>query len=85
LTAQGFHVDIEKGSLGEDELVERLRNGNYQILGIRSKTNVTAKVVEAANSVSHTLHPSPFLLTWLTDGGVPSCSSLVASALARTK
>lgn len=51
LRDQGFHVDTEKGSLGEDELIERLREGKYTALGIRSKTNVTKKVIDSAPSV----------------------------------
>jgi D-3-phosphoglycerate dehydrogenase len=51
LREQGYHVDTEKGSLGEDELIERLRAGHYTALGIRSKTNVTKKVIDAAPSV----------------------------------
>lgn len=42
--------DIEvvriKGALGEDELIEALKG--VQILGIRSKTNVTARVLQAS-------------------------------------
>ena len=43
---QGFNVDIRKGALDEDELIEAIRD--VQILGIRSKTNVSRTVLENA-------------------------------------
>ncbi|GAA99161.1 uncharacterized protein L969DRAFT_103892 [Mixia osmundae IAM 14324] len=49
--AQGYHVDTEKGALGEDELIERLIQGRYTAVGIRSKTRVTAKVIEAVRDL----------------------------------
>ena len=43
---EGFQVEVVKGALGEDELAARLRD--VHVLGIRSKTRVTAKsLVEA--------------------------------------
>jgi D-3-phosphoglycerate dehydrogenase len=44
---EGYNVELLKGGLDEEELSERIRN--VSILGIRSKTNVTAKVLENAN------------------------------------
>lgn len=55
LKDQNYVVDTEKGSLGEDELIDRLRKGEYQILGIRSKTKVTKRVIESCPSVGSTL------------------------------
>lgn len=52
--AQGYEVDTEKGALGEEELIQRLVKGGYSAVGIRSKTKVTAKVIESVN-VSVTL------------------------------
>lgn len=49
LEAEGFVVDTEKGALEESSLVERIEN--YHLLGIRSKTKVTAKVIEKANKL----------------------------------
>ncbi|KNE67187.1 phosphoglycerate dehydrogenase [Allomyces macrogynus ATCC 38327] len=46
LEAAGFQVETLKGALSEDELIARI--GDVQVLGIRSKTHVTAKVLEAA-------------------------------------
>ncbi len=43
---QGFKVEVEKGALSEEELCQRLKN--VAILGIRSKTNVSQKVLDAA-------------------------------------
>ena len=50
--AQGYAVDTEKIALGEDDLIRRLVSGNYSALGIRSKTKVTAKVIESVKNVS---------------------------------
>ncbi len=44
---QGFPVEIVKGALSETELAERIKG--VSILGIRSKTQVTARVLEAAD------------------------------------
>jgi D-3-phosphoglycerate dehydrogenase len=46
LTAAGFAVETLDRALDEDELIERL--GGVTLLGIRSKTNVTARVLGAA-------------------------------------
>lgn len=43
---QGFTVEAESRSLSEDELIERLND--VHILGIRSKTQVSARVLENA-------------------------------------
>ncbi len=43
---EGYKVEIEKGAMDEDELIERIKN--VSILGIRSKTNVTKKVLDNA-------------------------------------
>lgn len=50
--AQNYIVDTEKGALSEQELIDRLVKGNYSALGIRSKTKVTAKVIDSVKSVS---------------------------------
>jgi D-3-phosphoglycerate dehydrogenase len=44
---EGYNVETIKGALDEDELCEKIKN--VQILGIRSKTQVTKKVLESAN------------------------------------
>ena len=46
---EGFNVEIRKGALDEDELIESIRD--VSILGIRSKTNVTPRVLEHANKL----------------------------------
>lgn len=46
LKQEGFQVDLEKSALNENDLAERL--SNYDILGIRSKTQVTSKVLKNA-------------------------------------
>ncbi|BGP30714.1 D-3-phosphoglycerate dehydrogenase 2 [Rhodotorula toruloides] len=45
LKAQGFVVEEVKKALGEQELIQRLKEGNFSAIGIRSKTKVTAKVI----------------------------------------
>jgi D-3-phosphoglycerate dehydrogenase / 2-oxoglutarate reductase len=46
---EGFKVEIVNGGLDEDELCERIRE--VSVLGIRSKTQVTRKVLESANKL----------------------------------
>jgi D-3-phosphoglycerate dehydrogenase len=46
LTERGIEVETVKGALDEAELAARM--AGVQLLGIRSKTNVTARVLEAA-------------------------------------
>jgi D-3-phosphoglycerate dehydrogenase / 2-oxoglutarate reductase len=43
---EGFSLDVRKGALDEDELIEALQG--VHILGIRSKTNVTRRVLDNA-------------------------------------
>lgn len=47
LSSDGFSVETVSKSLSEDELIEKIKD--VHVLGIRSKTNVTRKVLEAAN------------------------------------
>ncbi|BDD04182.1 phosphoglycerate dehydrogenase [Aureibacter tunicatorum] len=49
LVDAGFDVELLKTSLDEQELCEKIKD--VQILGIRSKTMVTAKVLESANEL----------------------------------
>ncbi len=49
LSGDGFSVELVKNSLSEEELISRI-NGVH-VLGIRSKTQVTAKVLAAANKL----------------------------------
>jgi len=46
LSAAGFEVETLDRALDEDELIERI--GGVSLLGIRSKTNITARVLNAA-------------------------------------
>src|SRR5262249_156763 len=43
---EGFHVEAASSALKEDELAERIRD--VHVLGIRSKTRVTARALENA-------------------------------------
>lgn len=47
LKAEGFNIEILSAALTEEELCAKIKNVN--VLGIRSKTQVTAKVLEHAN------------------------------------
>ena len=49
LEAAGYSVETSPNSLTEDELVERIKG--VDVLGIRSKTKVTARVIEAADKL----------------------------------
>lgn len=44
---EGYEVEVVSSAMSEEELCERIKN--ISILGIRSKTNVTKKVLENAN------------------------------------
>jgi D-3-phosphoglycerate dehydrogenase len=46
---EGYNVETVKGSLNEDELCERIKD--VSILGIRSKTTITPRVLEHANKL----------------------------------
>ncbi len=47
---EGFDVEFHKGAMDEEELIEKIKG--VSILGIRSKTNVTKKVLENADKLS---------------------------------
>ena len=49
LSEEGFSVELIKHSLTEEELIERIKG--VHVLGIRSKTQVTQKEMEAANKL----------------------------------
>jgi D-3-phosphoglycerate dehydrogenase len=46
---EGYNVEVIKGALTEDELIEKIKG--VSILGIRSKTHVTEKVLEHAKKL----------------------------------
>ncbi|SOE22335.1 D-3-phosphoglycerate dehydrogenase [Spirosomataceae bacterium TFI 002] len=46
---QGFNVEFHKGAMDEEELCEKIKD--VSIIGIRSKTNITAKVLENADKL----------------------------------
>ncbi len=49
LTEDGFSVELVKHSLSEDDLIEKIKG--VHVLGIRSKTQVTKKVLAAADKL----------------------------------
>lgn len=49
LSEDGFSVELVKTSLSEDQLIEKIKG--VHVLGIRSKTQVTQKVLDAANKL----------------------------------
>ncbi len=48
-TEEGYEVETEKKALSEDELMKRIQN--VSILGIRSKTQITRKIIEKADKL----------------------------------
>ena len=57
LKDEGFHVDVEKGALSEEQL--RARLPGYQVLGIRSKSHLSAELIA---SQSHLLTIGAFCI-----------------------
>ena len=55
--AQGFHVDHSTKAMSEDELVQKI--SQYHAIGIRSKTKITKRVLEAATKVRASLSLCP--------------------------
>ncbi|MCJ1285147.1 D-3-phosphoglycerate dehydrogenase 2 [Xylographa opegraphella] len=49
LTSQGYQVDFHKSSLPEDELIAKIRD--VHVIGIRSKTKLTARVLREAKNL----------------------------------
>ncbi|KAL8739283.1 MAG: hypothetical protein Q9181_000013 [Wetmoreana brouardii] len=49
LAAQGYQVDFLKTSLPEDELIQRIRD--VHVIGIRSKTQLTSRVLREAKNL----------------------------------
>lgn len=49
LTKQGYQVEYLHTSLGEDELIHRIRD--IHVIGIRSKTKLTARVLQEAKNL----------------------------------
>lgn len=49
MTEEGYDVEVYPAGLSEDELVEKIKG--VSILGIRSKTNVTKRVIEGAKKL----------------------------------
>ncbi|HEY8937411.1 MAG TPA: phosphoglycerate dehydrogenase [Cyclobacteriaceae bacterium] len=49
MKAEGFNVETYHAAMTEEELIQRIKN--VHVLGIRSKTMVTAKVLEHANKL----------------------------------
>lgn len=47
--SQGYEVETEKAALDEEQLISRVKN--ISILGIRSKTKITKKVLKKANKL----------------------------------
>ena len=50
LRDRGFEVETMKGALSEDELIDAL--DGVDLVGVRSKTNVTARVLDARPTLS---------------------------------
>ena len=50
LSTDGFSVETVSKSLSEDELIEKIKD--VHVLGIRSKTNVTQRVVDCCRKIN---------------------------------
>jgi D-3-phosphoglycerate dehydrogenase len=46
---QAYHVDHHLKAMSEDELIEKI--GAYHVIGIRSKTHITERVLQSASKV----------------------------------
>jgi len=51
----GKQVDHVTKAFSEEELLEKLPN--YHAIGIRSKTKITAKVINACSQVNRVIYP----------------------------
>ncbi|KAK4203683.1 hypothetical protein QBC40DRAFT_262254 [Triangularia verruculosa] len=49
LSGQGYQVEFHKASLPEDQLIEKIKD--VHVIGIRSKTKLTAKVLQEAKNL----------------------------------
>lgn len=72
LEREGYSVELLKGALDEEELSEKIKD--ISILGIRSKTKVTKKVLENANKLkvvgAFCIGTDQMDLPSLTEGGI---------------
>lgn len=65
--ALGFHVDHYPSAMSEEELIQTI--GSYHAIGIRSKTKITSRIIQAAPKVylfystSNVVFMLSFLLT----------------------
>jgi len=73
LRAEGFQVETVKGAVSEAELAERVRD--IHVLGIRSKTQVTPRVLDEARRMlavgAFCIGTNQVALTHASRGGVP--------------
>lgn len=51
LEAQDYEVTQHKSAMGEQEVIDKLKEGGYQAVGLRSKTKITARVIAECPSV----------------------------------
>jgi len=72
--ADGFHVELLKTALPEDELVERVRD--VHVLGLRSKTQVTPRVLDEARRLmavgAFCIGTNQIALSHASKAGVPA-------------
>jgi D-3-phosphoglycerate dehydrogenase len=72
--ADGFNVELLKAALPEDELVERVRD--IHVLGIRSKTQVTPRVLDEARRLmavgAFCIGTNQIALSHASKAGVPA-------------
>lgn len=51
LEAQDYEVTQHKSAMGEQEVIDKLKEGGYQAVGLRSKTKITARVIAECPNV----------------------------------
>ncbi len=72
--AEGFQVELVKGALPEDELIQRIKD--VHILGIRSKTQVTERVLDEARRLlaigAFCIGTNQIRTTYANNRGVPA-------------
>jgi D-3-phosphoglycerate dehydrogenase len=83
LEEESYHVDLISHAPDEKELVEKLKG--YNVLGIRSKTEVTKKVLEESKHLigigAFCIGTNQIQLSYAKSIGVPVFNAMVTSAV----
>ena len=83
LSEENFQVELVAGALDEDELSQKIKG--VHILGLRSKTNVTSKVLENADKLmvvgAFCIGTNQIDLECCKSKGIRFCSKILCSSL----